>query len=115
MQPLPNFLGTQVKAQSSQEVLLAYNCWGFAWEVLYQADNADTKAMTISTADPTSAWRAFTGPGFDLVQSSLSKPKLLEPSKIPQRNAKTENDVVQKCQRCYRLTCIYFVPSRINS
>lgn len=33
--------------------------------------------MTVSTGDPGSAWRAFTGPGFDLIQSSLTKPALL--------------------------------------
>ena len=61
-----------------QEVLLTSNCWGFAWEVLFQADNADTKSITISTADPTSAWTAFTGPGFDLIQSSRVQPELLK-------------------------------------
>jgi hypothetical protein len=88
MQPLPNFLGTKVEPLSNQEVLLTWNCWGFAWEVLYQADNADVRAMTISTADPTSAWRAFTGPGFDLVQSTMSKPELLESKNVALRNDK---------------------------
>jgi len=42
-----------------QDVFLAYNCWRFAWEFLLQADNKDVKAMMISTADPTSAWKAI--------------------------------------------------------
>jgi hypothetical protein len=33
--------------------------------------------MTISTGDPTSAFRAFRGPGFDLIQTSLTQPDLL--------------------------------------
>lgn len=77
---LPSLLkgdGRGGRRTSSAEVLLTSNCWGFAWEVLFQADNADTSAMTISTADPTSAWRAFTGPGFDLIQSTRTKPTLL--------------------------------------
>lgn len=77
---LPSFLGgpdERAKKYKEQEVLLTSNCWGFAWEVLFQADNADTSAMTVSTADPASAWRAFTGPGFDLIQSSLTQPRLL--------------------------------------
>ena len=53
-----------------------------------QADNADTSAMTISTADPTSAWRAFTGPGFDLIQSSRTKPNLITDKEL--RNRKTK-------------------------
>ena len=85
---LPSFVGDRVKKYANQEVLLTSNCWGFAWELLYQADNADTSAMTISTADPTSAWRAFTGPGFDLIQSSRTKPKLLTDKEM--RNAKTK-------------------------
>lgn len=88
---LPNFLGNKVQRNlANQEILLAYNCWGFAWEVLYQADNADVSAMTISTADPTSAWRAFTGPGFDLVQSSASKPQILEEKNVNLRNKKIQ-------------------------
>jgi hypothetical protein len=90
---LPSFLGgpnDKVKRYSEQEVLLTYNCWGFAWEVLFQADNADVSAMTISTADPTSAWRAFTGSGFDLIQSSLSKPELLVPDNVAIRNQKIQ-------------------------
>lgn len=77
---LPSFLGgpdDRAKKYNEQEVLLTSNCWGFAWEVLFQADNADTSAMTVSTADPSSAWRAFTGPGFDRIQSTLTQPKLL--------------------------------------
>jgi hypothetical protein len=77
---LPIFVGKptdKVRLEKQQEVLITYNCWGFAWEVLFQADNQDVKAMTISTADPTSAWRAFTGPGFDLIQSSQTNPNLL--------------------------------------
>ena len=72
---LPSFVANSKNME--QEVLLTSNCWGFAWEVLYQADNSDTCSMTISTADPTSAWRAFTGPGFDLIQSSRTKPEIL--------------------------------------
>lgn len=75
---LPSFLNGQVEKYVEQDVLLTSNCWGFAWELLLQADNADIQALTISTADPTSAWRAFTGPSFDLIQSSRAKPKLLE-------------------------------------
>ncbi|KAG7347247.1 hypothetical protein IV203_030614 [Nitzschia inconspicua] len=90
---LPSFLGgpnDTVKRFSDQEVLLVYNCWGFAWEVLFQADNADVSAMTISTADPTSAWRAFTGPSFDLIQSSETKPALLKLDNIRERNKKIQ-------------------------
>ncbi|KAL3775877.1 hypothetical protein HJC23_000536 [Cyclotella cryptica] len=76
---LPSFLDNPRNME--QEVLLTSNCWGTAWEILYQADNSDTKAMTISTADPTSAWRAFTGTGFDLIQSSRTKPELLKNEK----------------------------------
>lgn len=88
---LPSFLGgpnDTVKRYSDQDVLLTYNCWGFAWEVLFQADNADVSAMTISTADPTSAWRAFTGPGFDLIQSSQTNAPLLKPDNVSLRNQK---------------------------
>ncbi|KAL7490299.1 hypothetical protein ACHAW6_016076 [Cyclotella cf. meneghiniana] len=81
---LPSFIDNQ--SYMEQEVLLTSNCWGTAWEILYQADNSDTKAMTISTADPTSAWRAFTGTGFDLIQSSRTKPELLKDEK--KRNKK---------------------------
>lgn len=83
---LPFFVGDRVQECSEQEVLLTSNCWGFAWEVLFQADNADTRALTISTADPTSAWRAFTGPGFDLIQSSRSQPKLMTDSDVRNKN-----------------------------
>lgn len=88
---LPSFLGgsdDRVKRYSEQEVILTNNCWGFAWEVLFQADNADTSAMTVSTGSPGSAWRAFTGPGFDLIQSTLTKPDLL--SNKAQRNKKLQ-------------------------
>jgi hypothetical protein len=88
---LPSFVGgpsDRVKKYAEQEVLLASNCWGFAWEVLFQADNADTCTMTVSTADPSSAWKAFTGPGFDLIQSSLTKPQLLKDKKL--RNKKLQ-------------------------
>jgi hypothetical protein len=88
---LPSFLGgpdDKVKRYADQEVLLTTNCWGFAWEVLFQADNADTSAMTISTADPTSAWREFTGPGFDLIQSSRTQPQLLKDSYTRNRKLK---------------------------
>jgi hypothetical protein len=85
---LPSFIGgsnDEVERRTEQEVLLACNCWGFAWEVLFQADNADVRQMTISTADPTSAWRAFTGPGFDLIQSSRTQPKLLTDKMVRNR------------------------------
>jgi len=82
---LPSFVNEKQKQYAEQEVLLTNNCWGFAWEVLYQADNPDTSAMTVSTADPTSAWRAFTGPGFDLIQSTLTKPNLLKDQKLRNR------------------------------
>lgn len=70
-QNLPSFINDRQQQYIEQEVLLTSNCWGFAWEVLYQADNPDASAMTVSTADPTSAWRALTSPGFDLIQSTL--------------------------------------------
>eukprot|EP00584_Thalassiosira_punctigera_P013266 CAMPEP_0172566186 /NCGR_PEP_ID=MMETSP1067-20121228/110929_1 /TAXON_ID=265564 ORGANISM="Thalassiosira punctigera, Strain Tpunct2005C2" /NCGR_SAMPLE_ID=MMETSP1067 /ASSEMBLY_ACC=CAM_ASM_000444 /LENGTH=411 /DNA_ID=CAMNT_0013357233 /DNA_START=11 /DNA_END=1246 /DNA_ORIENTATION=- len=82
---LPSFVDDRQKQYTEQEVLLTSNCWGFAWEVLFQADNPDTSAMTVSTADPTSAWRAFTGPGFDLIQSSMTKPKLLADKNLRNR------------------------------
>jgi len=88
---LPSIVGgpsDRVKKYTQQEVLLTSNCWGFAWEVLFQADNKDTRAITISTADPTSAWRAFTGPGFDLIQSSRTKPKILTDKQV--RNKKIQ-------------------------
>ncbi|CAB9523025.1 expressed unknown protein [Seminavis robusta] len=88
---LPSFVGgpdERVKRYTDQEVLLTSNCWGFAWELLFQADNADTSAMTISTADPTSAWREFTGPGFDLIQSSRTQPKLLKDGNLRNRKLK---------------------------
>jgi hypothetical protein len=85
---LPSFLVPgRVQKYAEQDILLTSNCWGFAWEVLLQADNADSSAMTISTADPTSAWRAFTGLGFDLIQTSRSQPKLLELDQRELRNA----------------------------
>lgn len=78
---LPSFVGgpnEMAKMRTEQEVLLTTNCWGFAWEVLYQADNADVSNMQISTADPQSAWRAFTNPNFFyLVQTSRTNSKLL--------------------------------------
>ncbi len=80
MQRLPSFVGgpnTRIQKYAQQEVLLTSNCWGFAWEVLFQADNVDIRKMTVSTADPSSAWKAFTGPGFDLIQSSRTRPELL--------------------------------------
>jgi hypothetical protein len=86
---LPSIVGSQkIKKYTEQEVLLTSNCWGFAWEVLFQADNADTSAMTISTADPTSAWRAFTGPGFDLIQSSRTRPDLLHDAALRNKKIK---------------------------
>jgi hypothetical protein len=86
---LPSFVGDRIqKFDVTQEVLLTSNCWGFAWEVLFQADNADVSAITISTADPTSAWREFTGPAFDLIQSSRTQPKLLTLSERDFRNKK---------------------------
>mmetsp|Transcript_9240 Transcript_9240/g.21769 ORF Transcript_9240/g.21769 Transcript_9240/m.21769 type:complete len:351 (-) Transcript_9240:202-1254(-) len=78
----PSFVDDRQRRYTEQEVLLTSNCWGFAWEVLYQSDNPDTSAMTVSTGDPTSAWRAFTGPGFDLIQSSLTKPHLLTDKRL---------------------------------
>lgn len=88
---LPSIVGgpnDRVKKYTQQEVLLTSNCWGFAWEVLFQADNKDTRGITISTADPTSAWRAFTGPGFDLIQSSRTTPKILTDKQV--RNKKVQ-------------------------
>ena len=82
------FKGIPSYAEKQVNVLLTSNCWGFAWEVLFQADNQDTQALTISTADPTSAWRAFTGPGFDLIQSSRTQPRLLQDTKL--RNEKIQ-------------------------
>jgi hypothetical protein len=86
---LPSFVGNRIKKfDMNQEVLLTSNCWGFAWEVLYQADNADVRSITISSADPTSAWREFTSPAFDLIQSSRTQPKLLTLSERQYRNKK---------------------------
>eukprot|EP00980_Cylindrotheca_fusiformis_P022002 scaffold8881_cov73-Cylindrotheca_fusiformis.AAC.1 len=88
---LPSFIGSRIKKYDrTQEVLLTSNCWGFAWEVLFQADNADVSAITISTADPTSAWREFTGPSFDLIQSTRTQPDLvkLEERKLRNKNMK---------------------------
>lgn len=85
---LPSFVNDRQKRYTEQEVLLTSNCWGFAWEVLFQSDNPDTCAISISTADPTSAWRAFTGPGFDLIQSSMTKSTLLTDKKL--RNKKLQ-------------------------
>ena len=79
---LPSFVDERRRRYAEQEVLLTSNCWGYAWEVLYQADNPDASAMTVSTGDPTSAWRAFTSPGFDLIQSSLTKPRLLTDTRL---------------------------------
>ena len=73
-----------------QEILLTYNCWGFAWEVIFQADNADTTALTISTADHNSAFDAFRGPGFDLIQSTATKPQLLDARNVGLRNSKIQ-------------------------
>jgi hypothetical protein len=89
-QGLPSFVGNRIKKfDMNQEVLLTSNCWGFAWEVLFQADNADVRSITISTADPTSAWREFTSPAFDLIQSSRTlPPKLLTLSETQYRNRK---------------------------
>ena len=44
--------------------------------------------MTVSTGSPGSAWCAFTGPGFDLIQSTLTNPDLL--SDKVQRNKKLQ-------------------------
>ena len=86
---LPSFIGNRIKKYDrTQDVLLSSNCWGFAWEVLFQADNADVSAITISTADPTSAWREFTGPAFDLIQSSKTQPKLVALEERALRNQK---------------------------
>jgi len=88
---LPSFVGmpdSEVEKRTEQEVLLTCNCWGFAWEVLFQADNKDVRRMTVSTADPTSAWRAFTGRGFDLIQSSRREPELLNAANARGRNRK---------------------------
>lgn len=83
---LPSFVANSKNME--QEVLLTSNCWGTAWEILYQADNSDTCSMTISIADPTSAWRAFTGPGFDLIQSSRTKPAILRDASKRNRKLK---------------------------
>ena len=85
---LPSFVDDKQRRYTEQSVLLTSNCWGFAWEVLYQSDNPDTSSMTVSTADPTSAWRAFTSPGFDLIQSSMTKPQILDDKKL--RNKKLQ-------------------------
>jgi hypothetical protein len=86
---LPSFVGKRInKFDMNQEVLLTSNCWSFAWEVLFPADNADVRSITISTADPTSAWREFTIPAIDLIQSSRTQPKLLTLSETQYRNRK---------------------------
>jgi hypothetical protein len=80
MQRLPSFVGgpnSRVKKYAQQEVLLTSNCWGFAWEVLLEADNFDMRTVTVSTADSSSAWKAFTSPGLDLIQSSRTNPELV--------------------------------------
>jgi hypothetical protein len=46
--------------------------------------------MTISTADPTSAWKPFTSSGFDLIQTTVTKPKLFVQDNIKQRNEKLQ-------------------------
>ena len=86
---LPSFVGgpnDRVKELTEQDVLLAFNCWGFAWEVLFQADNKDVRKITVSTADPLSAWYAFQGPGFYLVQTSRANPRLLTDSRLRNRS-----------------------------
>lgn len=88
---LPSFLGgpnDKIQERTEQDVLLACNCWGFAWEVLYQADNADVSNMQISTADPKSAYAAFTGPGFYLIQTSRSNSKLLTDAALRNKRLK---------------------------
>lgn len=88
---LPSFIGgpnDRARKYTEQEILLTSNCWGFAWEALFQADNSDTSRMTISTADPTSAWRQFTGGGFDLIQSSRTAPTLLDDAELRNRRTK---------------------------
>ena len=46
----------------------------------------------ISTAYPTSAWKAFTSSGFDLIIQTtvVTKPKLLAQDNIKQRNKKLQ-------------------------
>ena len=46
---LPSFVDDKQRRYTEQSVLLTSNCWGFAWEVLYQSDNPDTSAMTVSS------------------------------------------------------------------
>ena len=89
---LPSFLGgpkDKVEKRKEQEVLLTTNCWGFAWEALYQADNKDIQNMQISAADPLSAYRAFTNPkNFYRVQTSYSNSKLLADSALRNKKLK---------------------------
>ena len=89
---LPSFVGApekKVQKRVEQEVLLTTNCWGFAWEVLYQADNKDIRNMQISTADPMSAYRAFTNPkNFYRVQTSYSNSKLLTDATLRNKKLK---------------------------
>jgi hypothetical protein len=92
LQPaLPSFLGgpnTTVQERVEQQVILTTNCWGFAWEVLFQADNKDVRQMQISTADPKSAYAAFSGPGFYLVQTSRFNSKLLTNTRLRNKGLK---------------------------
>lgn len=88
---LPSFLGgpnTSVKERTQQEVILTTNCWGFAWEVLFQADNKDVRNMQISTADPKSAYAAFSGQGFYLIQTSRRNSKLLTNASLRNKRIK---------------------------
>lgn len=75
---------------ASHNFIRNYVSQGFAWEVLYQADNADVSNMQISTADPQSAWRAFTNPQFfELVQSSRGNSKILTDPAVRNKRLKT--------------------------
>jgi hypothetical protein len=83
----------------NQWILLTCNCWGFAWDVLVQADNdhninnnSNTKspAFTISCGNQKSVGDAFLG-RFDLIQTSrILEPKLLfdddDPNHVLLRN-----------------------------
>ena len=85
----------------NQWVLLTCNCWGFAWDVLVQADNDhnnnmnknyESPAFTISCGNQKSVGDAFLGPRFDLIQDSRTlEPKLLvddddDPNQVQLRN-----------------------------
>jgi hypothetical protein len=84
----------------NQWVLLTCNCWGFAWDVLVQADNDhnnninknyESPAFTISCGNQKSVGDAFLGSRFDLIQDLRTlEPNILfdddDPNQVLLRN-----------------------------